>query len=284
MHLLLAAVLTAACPSGDVCPGKPYLYEPSYLYQPAFCMDHELRCPARPYHPQPGDIFLASDHGFLAKASHRFGLTGCPQHSGVVVARSDGRMAVLEAGPFNTTKIELVDLVEHLSHYAEHERVWIRARRVPLCPEQCARLTAFAECADGKPFAIVRLLLLGTPFRPRGPVRTAFMGKPRSVDFEPGSCDHGLKKKYFCSELATESLVAAWVLDPETTRPAATFPRDLFFGRSCNCWIDHHLDLSDWDPPARWTLCPGSEPACKRRRWLDGDGPGPHARRRCDDE
>ena len=27
----------------------------SYLYQPAFCMDYELRQPAEPYHPQPGN-------------------------------------------------------------------------------------------------------------------------------------------------------------------------------------------------------------------------------------
>src|SRR5262245_21883803 len=48
MPLLLAALLCAA----DPCPAE------SYLYQPSFCMDHELRCPPRPYCPQPGDIFL----------------------------------------------------------------------------------------------------------------------------------------------------------------------------------------------------------------------------------
>jgi hypothetical protein len=276
MHLLLAAVLMAAGPSGDVCPVQ------TYLYQPAFCMDHELREPARPYLPQPGDIFLCTDHLFLAKITHRFGLTGSPQHSGVVVARSDGRMAILEAGPYNGIRVELVDLVPHLSGYNEKERVWIRARKVPLTPEQCARLTAFAETVDDKRFAVVRLLLLGTPFRPRGPVRTAFMGKPRSVDWEDDCSNKGLKCSYFCSELVTESLVAAGVLDPDTTRPAATFPRDLFYGRSINPWINNHLHLCEWDAPARWTPCPGQEADSKYRPWLDADGPGPQRPKKCE--
>ena len=50
------------------------------------------------------------------------------------------------------------------------------------------------------------------------------------------------------------------------------YPRDLFFGRSRNPYIDRHLDMSAWAPPARWTLCPGTEPTTIRRfRWLDDD-------------
>ena len=51
-------------------------------------------------------------------------------------------------------------------------------------------------------------------------------------------------------------LVAAGLLDPERTRPSATYPCDLFFGRSYNPFIDKHLDVNaGWHPPARWTDC-----------------------------
>ncbi|MFO0878631.1 MAG: hypothetical protein U0840_14920 [Gemmataceae bacterium] len=270
--LVLILLATTATP-GDVVEAQ------SYLYQPAFCMDHLLRGPARPYHPQPGDIFLATDKGFFAKMGHRLGLTAAPHHSGLVVQRSDGRLGLLEGGPFNTFHCRIVDLEPHLAQYAEHERVWIRRRSIPLTCEQNRRLTAFAEAVDGKCFSIGKLLKQLTPLRHRGPVRTAFVGHARAADFEADGTRDGLKKSYYCSELVVEALVAACALDPETARPSATFPRDLFFGRSINPYIDRHLTLCEWDPPARWTACPGNEHPAKVRPWLDGDGPGPAARK-----
>ena len=62
---------------------------------------------------------------------------------------------------------------------------------------------------------------------------------------------------YYCSELVCEACVAAGLLDPAPTRPAATYPRDLFFGRSLNPFIDKHLDVNAcWFPPARWVCAP----------------------------
>src|SRR5215831_7244603 len=87
---------------------------PSYLYEPAFCIDNVLRKPARPYQPQPGDIFLATDQGFLAKAGHRLALSGAPHHSGIVFARPDGSLAILEAGPHNTLRVQTIDVLPHL--------------------------------------------------------------------------------------------------------------------------------------------------------------------------
>src|SRR5262249_23599472 len=160
------------------------------------------------------------------------------------VARSDGSMALLEGGPFNSLHCRIMSpIVPHLAKYAERERVWIRARRVPLTCEQSQRLTAVAEACDGKCFAVGRVLKHVTPFRAGGPIRQEFGGKPRSVNFEGDGSRHGLRKSYFCSELVTEALVAAGALDPETTRPPATFPRDLFFSRSINPYIDQHLHM-----------------------------------------
>ena len=233
----------------------------SYLYQPAFAIDYELREPAVPYCPQPGDLFLCSGFELWAKVGHWAAGTGAPQHSGIVFARPDGRMALLEGGPHNSLRCHVLDVVPELQSYAVRERVWIRRRRAPLTAEQSARLTAFALANEGKRFALVRLLGQLTPLRSRGAWRTAYVGGP-----------HGDRCSYFCSELVTEACVAAGLLDPTTTRPAATYPRDLFFGRSSNPYIDRHLGMSAWDPPARWTLCPGTEPPITRRfPYLDGD-------------
>lgn len=255
---VLLTLLGASCLAA---PPEPLNKVESYLYQPCFAMDYELRGPAQPYCPQPGDIFLCTGRELWAKLGHWAAGTHAPQHSGIVVARPDGSLALLEGGPHNTLHCRVLDLIPQLQSYAEIERVWIRRRRVPLTAEQSAQLTAFAMSKDGTRFALVRMFLQITPFRCRGNWRTQFMG-----------CPDGNRCSYFCAELVMEACVAAGLFDPATTRPAATYPRDIFFGRSKNTYLDQHLDLSDWDPPARWTLCPGSEITFERHYpRLDGD-------------
>jgi hypothetical protein len=183
-----------------------------------------------------------------AKLGHWAAGAFAPQHSGIVVLRPDGRPAVLEGGPNNSLHCHVRNVHTQLRGYAEHERVWVRRRRVPLTAEQSAALTAFALAVEGKRFALWRMFGQLTPFRSRGDW-TDHVGGP-----------HGVRDSYFCSELATEACVAAGLLDRCTTRPAAMYPRDLFFGRSTNAYIDSHLDMSAWDPPARWTPAPGTEP------------------------
>ena len=245
--------------------GEPLPLTCSYLYQPAFCMDHVLRGPAKSYCPQPGDLFLATDKEWWAKWGHWIAGTAAPQHSGIVVARPDGRLALLEAGPHNDVYVEVADLMPQLATYFAKERVWIRERCVPLTPDQNRRLTAFAMAVEGKPFACGRLVCQITPFRCRGPFRTEYLGKTHCANFDPDCPESSLRKKYFCSETVSETCVAAGLMDPETTRPGATYPRDLFFGQSRNVYINKHLDMTGWVPPARWTLCPGTEPYIRTR-------------------
>ena len=138
------------------------------------------------------------------------------------------------------------DMLPHLKEYADAGRLWIRKRCVPLTPDQSCRLTEFALAQDGKRFALGRLGQQLTPFRSRGPIRTRFIGKPK-----------GDRPSWFCSELVSEACVAAGLINPEQTRPSATYPHDLFFGRSYNPYLDHHLEINaGWHPPARWTDCP----------------------------
>ena len=58
------------------------------------------------------------------------------------------------------------------------------------------------------------MLRQATPFRVRGDFRLYVMGHA-----------HGERDRYFCSELLTEALVKAGVMDADTARPAATVPR-----------------------------------------------------------
>ena len=216
---------------------------PTCLYQPAYAIDDMLRGPPELYQPQPGDIYMSTDHLFIAKAGHRLALSGPPHHSGIVFARRDGSMAILEAGPFNGIWVETLDPLYVLKKHEEYgEKVWIRRRRTPLTPEQSAALTDWATAQDGKRFAVFRLMGQITPLRSRGPIKTEFLGLggPR-----------GERSAYFCSELVLESLLAASVLDPCDTRPSITYPRNLFFNYSDNRWLNEHFHLEcGWWPPA----------------------------------
>src|SRR5262245_29556191 len=100
--LLLASLPASAPPEGSA---------GGYLYQPAFCLDYELRHPARPYIPQPGDIYLSTEDWFLARVGHKFVGSGAPHHSGVVFALPDGQPALLEGGPESETYIRVLDLI-----------------------------------------------------------------------------------------------------------------------------------------------------------------------------
>jgi hypothetical protein len=231
----------------------------SYLWQPIFKEDDLLRAPTRPYTPQPGDIVLSADGSKFWLFMHHLAGTSHPTHSMIVFALPDGQMGILEGGPHDTLKCRVLDALPHMFSYEAEGRVWVRKRACPLTPEESARLTEFALAANGKAFSIRRLAGQLTPLRTRGPIRTAFVGKPHGLD----------REAYYCSELVSEACVYAGLLDAETTRPSATYPRDLFMDHSPNCYLNKHLKLAPaWDPPARWTswtpgLTPSPSPPCR---------------------
>jgi hypothetical protein len=218
-----------------------------YLYQPAFEVEGELRGPGRPYHPQAGDIFLSSDKLRIAVVGHMLVGSQGVHHSGLIILRPDGRPASLEAAPHHVRWVRVLDIDDNLARYSEEgNSVWIRQRKTPLTPEQSKLLCEFAMNQDGKKFAWERVMMQVTPFCARRHLRNTSMGGP-----------HGERRRYFCSELALETLLHAGLLDPERTRPSATYPGDLFFGTSENSWINENLDINaSWEPPARWLLSP----------------------------
>jgi hypothetical protein len=193
------------------------------------------------YCPQPGDVVLYSNTDIMWSTLYALALTGSPGHSGLIVRMDDGRLGVMEAGYDDTIWNRLVPLDERFTPYKG--TIWIRKRKAPICKQQSRILTEFAEALDGHRYAVGRLLGQVTPLRSRGPLRTAFVGKPK-----------GFRRHYTCSEAVLEGLVMAGLIDPKTARPAATYPRDLFFDRSPNLYINRHPPLIDgWEPPAMWS-------------------------------
>jgi hypothetical protein len=222
---------------------KKSTYEAGYLCQPAYAIDDHIRGPVKRYVPQPGDIYMSTDRSWIINAGHKLAGSGQPNHSGIVICKADGTPAILEGGPFNSLRIEIVDLAYDLvTHQERTEKVWIRQRKVPLTKEQCDEMTAWAERQNGKPFAARRMLRQMTPFRTRGPLRTYIMGGP-----------NGERDRYFCAELVMETCVHLRLLAHETTRPSATYPEDMFYDRSGNQFLNRYFSLADgWEPPARW--------------------------------
>jgi hypothetical protein len=225
-----------------------------YVHDAIFVLDKRVRGCSRPYNPQPGDIFLFSDDRIGWTIGHNLAKTGKPHHSAIVFRMPDGTLWLAQAGshPVTPSKVGIVPLEVDLQHEASRtgrrqRDIWVRQRKTPLSPEQSDALTAFALEATGRRFARVRLFFLMTPWRAKGPLRTAFLGK---TDFD--------QRSYFCSEFVVTALAASGAIDEELARPAATFPRDLFFGTSRNYWVARGLEPlnCDWEPPARWLPCP----------------------------
>ena len=56
--------------------------------------------------------------------------------------------------------------------------------------------------------------------------------------------------------MVMEALVYADLLPSGTTRPGATYPRDMFFDKSHIPYINNHLAIKDgWQVPRWWTRC-----------------------------
>ncbi len=238
MCTLLYPLLCSGCVFAAPVDAKP---ADSFIGQPAFSLDETIRGPLQPYQFQPGDILLPTDHTIFWSVTHDIAGAFQPHHSGIVIERPDGGDAI---------RIRILDPLPSMKEYEKRGPVWVRRRVTPLTEDQSRKLTEFAMKQDGKRFAIIRQGAQMTHLGSRGPLRTRFLAKPSGPD----------RSAYFCSELVTEALVAAGLIDARTARPAATYPRDLFMDHSYNLYINKHLKLApDWDPPALWTSEPLTE-------------------------
>lgn len=193
------------------------------------------RLDQHPYIPCEGDLIFFDDHHPVWTVLFRWAGTGSPLHMGIVVKRNDGRWAVLEAGPDDTVWVTLQDLGPRLRQFDAdfHGDISIRRCKKQLTHEQSQALTRFAALQDGKPYALLRLLLQATPFRIRGPGREQLLGATY-LD----------RWGWICSELAVAAGTVA-ELFPSSVKANVTYPRDL---------VDNEThDLSaGWFEAQRW--------------------------------
>ena len=171
------------------------------------------------YEPRQGDLVFFDDRNTAWTALFAYAGTGPPLHMGMVFKKTDGSLAVLEAGPDDTTRVSLLHLQKRLHQFHQHYSkgtIVIRRCKKELTAEQSAALTKFSQAQDGKRYAIGRLLLQGTSMRTRGPVREMLLGGT-TVD----------RDSWICSELSVAAGTVAKLFDPKVVHSNVAYPLDL---------------------------------------------------------
>jgi hypothetical protein len=178
-------------------------------------------CPVVQYQPREGDLVFLDDHNLIWTLLFLWAGTGPPLHMGIVVKNEGGDFALLEAGPDDTVWVTLQDLGARLRQFERDYKgtISIRHCKKELPPDRSKALTKFARLQDGKPYAVLRLLLQGTPLRSRGPIREIFLAETR-LD----------RWGWICSELAVAAGTVAGLF-PDTVKANVTYPLDLVNNR-----------------------------------------------------
>jgi hypothetical protein len=194
---------------------------------------------AVPYVPREGDLIFFDDHGLVWTALFSLAGSGPPLHMGIVVKKSDGTPAILEAGPDDSVWVQLQSAGPRLRQFHKDYKGTVTVRRCKktLTAKQSAALTKFAEAQNGKRYAVGQLLLQGTPFRVRGPLEP-LLGK---TDL---NCD-----AWICSQLAVAAGTAAGLFNPKVVRANVVYPRDLVDNETYDLRATWH-DAAEWQPDA----------------------------------
>ncbi len=203
LYSLLAAVI--------LCPGSEQ-HSAGYL-----APDPGSGKQAQPYEAREGDLIFFDDHSPIWTVLFLWAGTGPPLHTGIVVKRYNGSLAILEAGPDDSIWVTIQTVADRLHQFDNdfHGTITIRCCQKQLSREQSKALTYFAEAQEGKQYAVLRLLLQGTPFRSRGPIRELVLGQT-SLD----------RWSWICSELVVAAGTVA-ELFPSTVKANVTYPLDL---------------------------------------------------------
>ena len=179
------------------------------------------------YVPQAGDLLLFRNRNILARAAYYITLSGSTTHVGLVVAKPDGSLTMLEAMPGDP--VIMGDLGKRMVEYTG--QVSVRRRKAPLTTEESARLTAFACAQVGKPFHLLGLLV--------PPVSFPFRVLSRPVD--PTCLE---RSRWICTSLLLRTCISAGLICPDTINPEGACASDVA--------TDFCLDLScGWNVPDR---------------------------------
>lgn len=184
--------------------------------------------------PREGDMVFMTSPDPGQTITYALARTWHPFHSGLVVRRPNGELALLESGGALTLEVSISPILGRLNRddlVAERRFIWVRRYKGTITPAQSAAMTAYAEAQVGKPFVpYSRLAWFWLPFH--------IAPKPTTVD----------QKNWFCSEVVSAVLHEGNILPPNKFRPGSITPRDLFMDR-------HSKDISDiWHAPLPWSM------------------------------
>lgn len=211
--IVLLAAAPAADPPGRNTPPPPYsqnVWEPGTLWPTRSDQPRP-----HTFEPKEGDLIFFTKDTLLYALIYPLARTFHPFHSGIVVRRVTGELAVLEDGAENWRAGTLQPLPDRLHHEYENgkARIWVRKITTPLTLEQSRALTAFAEGQIGRPFCSVgRLARMTIPGRPA----------PRSYPDQP---------TWFCSEIVAQAMLSAGLFPPDRVRPERVTPYELMRDR-----------------------------------------------------
>ncbi|MBI2804519.1 MAG: hypothetical protein HYX68_05990 [Planctomycetes bacterium] len=201
-----------------------------------------------PYTPREGDLVFYDDRNLMWMVLFAYAGTGPPLHMGMVVKTKAGKFAILEAGPDDTVRVELLDLDKRLGQFQRDFKGIIQIRRCKktLTAEQSKALTRFAHAQAGKRYAIGRLLLQGTWLRSRGPLREWLLGAT-VLD----------RDSWICSELSVAAGTVVKLFDPKVVHANVAYPLDLV--------NNERYDLSaTWHDAAVWQLSQTKDAKAKK--------------------
>jgi hypothetical protein len=225
MTSAFAAVLTAGLALGSP-PGQPV----GYLWSHVPDGEGGSRKLCQPYIPREGDLIFFDDQSKLWEKLYKLGGSAPPFHVGIVVKSSCGSLAVLESGPDDTLHVYILECWQRLHTFKGILQV--RRCKKDVCPEESARLTAFACDQEGKRYAMWRLLLQGTPFRTRGKYSSLLFGTT-----------YMNRSRWLCAEIVCTGCAIIGTFDGKVIKGTDTYPLDI---------VDDHM----------YELAPVYEEAC----------------------
>jgi hypothetical protein len=170
-----------------------------------------------PYSPREGDLVFFDDQSPIWTVLFAWAGTGPPLHMGIVVKRYNGSLAILEAGPDDSIWVTIQVVAPRLHQFDKdfHGTISIRRCKKDLSRVKSKALTSFAEAQEGKMYAILRLLMQGTPLRSRGFPRELFLA---STQLDRWS--------WICSELVVAAGTVAGLF-PARVKANVTYPQDI---------------------------------------------------------
>ena len=204
----------------------------SYLVEHVNLPNGSFKSRTVPYEPHAGDLLFFNDYKMHWVYLYKMVGSDGPYHAALVFRKPDGEFATVEAGPNDTLHCRVLPLLPRLQEFPG--TIHVRRVKTPLTKEREEALAAWAHEQDGKRYAICRLLLQGTVFRVRAPLRKELFGATYTD-----------RCSYLCAELAVAGGTVAGLFDPARHKANSIYPRDIIFNDVNDLSATYH-DAEMW--------------------------------------